>query len=115
MKALKLENGDFVRDSNGQLVYVYDADAYVQRIKNRIALWLDEWFLATDKVIDWLTLLQKPYSQNKIKNEIVKTIEDDPNTARVTDFRLEFGANRLSNIGISVLSKSYGEINFIYE
>jgi len=108
MKALKFENGDFVRDENGRLEYVTGINAFQQRLKHRVTMWADEWFLAAEDSIDWLTIFQKPYSQKLIITEIARVVRQDADVNQILEISIKTDSNRLSQISFTVFSEKYG-------
>lgn len=58
MKTLKVVNNDFVLES-GRLVWLEGADALAQIVRNVLALFLGEWFIAPNNGIDWLGIFNQ--------------------------------------------------------
>lgn len=90
MKTLKVVSNDYVYEDGG-LVWVEGLDALAQILKNRIALFLGEWFLAPSSGIDWFTLLeQKQFPEKRIMRAVRAAIIADPRVIRVISITADF-------------------------
>jgi len=67
LKVFKVENNDFVYQ-DGKLVTLTGVDALSQILKNRLAVWLGEWFLAETFGIDYINLFnQKNFLEKRFR------------------------------------------------
>jgi hypothetical protein len=90
MKTLKVVDGDYVYES-GRLVWLTGVEALAQILRNRVALFLGEWFAEPTAGVDWFTLLeQKAFPEKRIQKAVRAAIAADPRVTRVVSVTSEF-------------------------
>ena len=65
-----------------KITEIFDGDAIIQRVKNRIKLWLGEWFLdievtGVEQGFDWEDILNNQLDNERFKEELRIYIEAD--------------------------------------
>ena len=86
----KVLNNDFVYD-NGRLVTITGVDALTQIIKNRLSIWLGEWFLAEDFGIDYLGLFnQRTFLEKRFRLIVSGAILADSRVEKITKLDVSF-------------------------
>lgn len=103
-------------DKDIQLTKIYDANALKQRIKNRLSLFLGEWFLDTAAGVNWFSVLEKT-NPTTIENLVRRELSKDENiisinsiTAIIID-SLEKSQTYSKPIGYAIVNY---EVNSIY-
>lgn len=90
MKTLKVLSRDYVYESGG-LVWLEGVEALAQILRNRIALFLGEWFAAPEAGVDWFTLLeQKRFPEKRIQKAVRDAIKADSRVTRIIYVTAEF-------------------------
>lgn len=83
MRTFKVVDRDYVYEG-GRLVVIEGVEALTQILRNRIALFLGEWFLAPTSGVDWFTLLeQKVFPEKRILRAVRDAILADPRVVRL--------------------------------
>lgn len=81
-------HNDVHLDASGNLVFVTDAEAIGQHVRQRLKFWAGEWFLNTEAGIDWTRYIlgrapsEQPIAEAVIKREILQT----PGVAEILAF-----------------------------
>jgi len=90
MKTLKVLDRDYVYEAGG-LVWLEGVEALAQILRNRIALFLGEWFAAPTAGVDWFTLLeQKRFPEKRIQKAVRDAIKADSRVTRIIYVTAEF-------------------------
>lgn len=90
MRTLKVVDRDYVLEAGG-LVWLEGIEALAQILRNRLSLFLGEWFAAPDAGIDWFTLLeQKRFPEKRIQKAVRAALAADPRVSRVASVTAEF-------------------------
>jgi len=88
--ALKIV-GDEIEFADNALTVITDAEALRQRLKNRMLLWLGEWFLAPTVGIDWLDILEsKPANLVEVDRRLRAELLSDPAVTGITEYESSF-------------------------
>lgn len=83
MTAVQLINKDLVEQSDSSSKIINGNDEALQYINNLFEFTLNEFFLEPLEGVDWFGIVEpKEKSRNKIRNEIIKALNNDN---RVTD------------------------------
>ncbi len=101
MKALKLKDGDFVKNEAGEWEANEGKDEILQEIKHSIQLWLGEFFIEPDEGVNWKKILQDGDTV-LLRAEITKILDRNPRITRIRRVEiLEFNrANRALKVRI---------------
>ena len=90
LAVFKVLNNDFVY-SEGRLVTITGVEALSQIIKNRIAIWLKEWYLAESFGIDYLGLFnQKTFLEKRFRLLISNAILADDRVEKIVKMDIIF-------------------------
>lgn len=111
MTTLALINGDLT------LAKISGADALKQRIKNRLALYLGEWYLEPSAGIDWFSASKS--SSEFIKNLILKELRKEEHITKINSVEVSqfenlsdrtSGRSRFAGVNYSV-NTVFGVLN----
>ncbi len=90
LTVFKVENNDFVLES-GRLVTLTGVDALTQIIKNRLSIWLGEWFLAENFGIDYIGLFnQRTFLEKRFRLIVSNAILADSRIEKITKLDVSF-------------------------
>lgn len=76
-------NGDW-RFGRGRAVYLQDSAAIAQNVVTRLRSFQRDWFLDIGAGIDWITLLGRRNSRNRITREVERVVLDTEGVLRLT-------------------------------
>jgi len=89
IKSLKTVNNDFSFVDDG-LEVLTGADALAQIIKNRLAMWLGEWFVTPNSGIDYLGLFnQSTFLEDRARIIFTNSILADSRITKITKMDIE--------------------------
>ena len=95
------KTGDW-RFGRGRAVYVQDSDAIRQNVMTRIRSFAGDWFLDVTAGIDWIQLLGRPNSRNRILREVERITLATDGVVRITELGIDHNrANRRATIILS--------------
>jgi len=90
LSVFKVLNNDFVYE-DGQLVTITGVDALSQIIKNRISVWLGEWYLAEEFGIDYLNLFnQRNFLEKRFRIIIRNAILADSRVEKIINLDVTY-------------------------
>lgn len=94
----------------GRTVTLSDQNALAQRINNRIALWRGEWYQDTTIGIDYLSIFNVSFYQDRRLNTAIRNvILEDPYVDSVVSVATDFDAEGELSITYEIKSK-FGKI-----
>ena len=123
LKTWKMKDGDIVF-SAGQFVWIYDNDAVLQRLENRLKLWLNEVrnlrvktlaeqgqnVVGTTAGIDYLDIFNGVYSQERIEDIFRSDLLNDEFVTSVDTLTVEVNrGQRVLTVNFEVTSAIDGE------
>lgn len=85
-------HNDLRLDATGSPVLAYDAEAIGEHIRQRLKLWIGEWFLDTGAGVDWLRyVLGRPPSEMPIAESVIKAeIAATPGVSEILEFSASY-------------------------
>jgi hypothetical protein len=90
LAVFKVENNDFAYES-GRLVRLTGVDALTQIIKNRLSIWLGEWFLAESFGIDYIGLFnQRDFLEKRFRLIASNAILADSRVEKIIKLDVSF-------------------------
>jgi hypothetical protein len=90
LKSTKLLNND-LDITSGTTTVIYDNEALAQRLKNRLKLWLGEWYLLPKEGVDYLGLFNNNlYFQRRFESMMRKALLSDEYVLAVTQISIEY-------------------------
>ena len=86
-----LPHNDVHLDTAGNLVFVTDAEAIGQHVRQRMMFWRGEWFLNVSAGIDWTRyVLGRPFGELAIAEAVIKReILATPGVREILEFEVE--------------------------
>ena len=90
LSVFKVLNNDFVYE-DGRLVTITGVDALSQILKNKISVWLGEWYLAENFGVDYLGLFnQKTFLDKRFRLIISNILLNDSRVKKIIKLNVEF-------------------------
>jgi len=81
---------DIEFDADGNLVMVSDGEAVAQLLRQRLEMYLGEWFLDRSRGTDWMGSVYKlPYNQAVAEAEIVRVVNETPGVAKILSINIK--------------------------
>ncbi len=95
------KTGDW-RFGRGRAVYVQDSKAIRQNVATRIRSFAGDWFLDVTAGIDWIQLLGRPNSRNRVLREVERVTLATDGVMRIIELDIEHNrADRRATINLS--------------
>ncbi len=122
MLTIKMKDGDFFNElkttsdgrSYNDWVFINNIDALNQRIKNRLKLFLNEWFYEPGEGTDWFNVFEKPFTLRKMETEIYRSLLRDKDLDSIEEIKIEPDFKKRS-ISISIMAKTGSQMIKINE
>jgi len=90
LSVFKVLNNDFVYE-DGRLVTITGVDALAQILKNKISIWLGEWYLAENFGVDYFGLFnQKTFLDKRFRLIISNILLSDSRVNKIIKLNVSF-------------------------
>lgn len=119
MKTIKMQDKDMMMQSTvikpgaddervaQDLVFITGTEAIIQRVRNRLKLFKNEWFYEPEEGVDWFGVFEKPFTFRKMETELYRVLSNDPEIDSIEEIKLDPDfSNRSISIDIAVKAGS---------
>ena len=93
------ENGDW-NFGQSQANYLTESKEVSQNIITALRFFKGEWFLDTEKGIDWVKIFQKPNNETEIKNTVISTVSSVEGVEKVDKVEIKSQDDRTATIEV---------------
>lgn len=100
MKTLKIENGDLVFDSQGNLIMVEGQDEEVQAVERLLTTNTGEWFLNIEHGLDYSRIQGKNITDEQIRLAVMQALAQEERIAEVERIDIQRD-NKNRTVGIN--------------